>query len=570
MPKDSAQEAPVPARGLSLLRATLRYGASAGLLLYLIALALEAVGLCRGELVYGLDDAYIHMALARRLVQEGIWGLGDGFASAVSSILWPLALALVYAIKGPDTLTPLILEFLGVLALMAYVHHVVHRDFPTLDRRHWPAGLAILAIALAAPINALVLGGLEHIWHIVALLVVADRTAIAVALEEDAAKQRRAERILVLVAPLLSLVRFESLALVPLIGLLLLLRRRWLTALATVIAALAPVLVLGLASLSQGGYFWPNSLMLKTVRYAPGSPIGIKLLAMTQRLLGLATEYPAFFALLLLAFFTFTLILVGTRKPFSRPAILLLCALAQALAHALFGAFGWLFRYEAYVMALGVFAILYTVAWLLEHPKESGLAVSLGTKLGWWRSSAWIGLIALAMPLPFLLTARAVLADNLAPMATRNIYEQQVQVARFLHQFYDQSNVALNDIGAISYFTDVRPFDLFGLGSNEVTRAKMEGRFQRGFIDAEASRRHLELAVVYDTWYDEYGGLPKSWIKVAEWEIYDNVVCGSPIVAFYATSRERAALLEKNLMEFTPSLPREVGWRFMEAHSTTR
>ncbi len=48
-----------------------------------------------------------------------------------------------------------------------------------------------------------------------------------------------------------------------------------------------------------------------------------------------------------------------------------------------------------------------------------------------------------------------------------NIYEQQVQSAKFLHQFYNTSKVVANDIGAISYYTNIHLLDIAGLGSVE-------------------------------------------------------------------------------------------------------
>ncbi len=119
----------------------------------------------------------------------------------------------------------------------------------------------------------------------------------------------------------------------------------------------------------------------------------------------------------------------------------------------------------------------------------------------------------MAAPLAVLLAARAANAAETALLAARNIYEQQVQVALFLREKYPGSSVALNDIGAVSYFADVRLFDLFGLGSNEVMQAKRGGYFHRDWIEQAGSRRRLDLAVVYDSWFTDFGGLPASWIK---------------------------------------------------------
>jgi hypothetical protein len=538
-----------------LYRFALRHGLSVALFGGIGFLLIQVLRRGQGALTYALDDAYLHMGLARHLVQEGVWGVGDGFASATSSILWPAALAVVYWIKGPDLYTPLVFELLGVLALLVWTTSMVRSNFPSLDRRGWPAGAAFLAVGLAAPITTLVFTGLEHIWHLVGLLAVVDCGTRILAAESTASSQRRATRRLLLLAPLLTVVRYETLALVPVLAALFLMRRRWWAALAVVGGSVVPVVIFGWWSQSMGGYFWPNSVLLKVTRHAPGQDLLTQAEAVIEHLLRLAPMHPAYFTLLALSLLSFAWVTSATRTWWSRPGLWLGLFVVQALAHAIFGDFGWLFRYEGYVLAFGVAANLFALAWIYDRGGLPSRWTHSG--LGPGRRVHLVGIVALVCALSYFLADRTRDATLLTPRASGNIFEQQIQTSRFLQRFYPQASVALNDIGAASYFTDIQLLDLVGLGSNAVAKARIDGRFTDQLIAHLAVERDLDLAIVYESWFETNGGLPRSWIKVGEWEIRDPVI-SSPVVSFFAVDPPQADALERNLKLFASDLPPQV------------
>src|SRR3954471_23289583 len=64
-----------------------------------------------GHVVYGLDDAYIHMTVARTLAQHGVWGINPGeFAPASSSLLWVVILSAADRLAGVHEITSLLLN----------------------------------------------------------------------------------------------------------------------------------------------------------------------------------------------------------------------------------------------------------------------------------------------------------------------------------------------------------------------------------------------------------------------------------------------------------------------------
>ena len=89
--------------------------------------AVVAIVFCRclradgGRFVYAIDDIYIIMSVARNLVAHGVWGVTPyEFSSSTSTIIWPLLLALTYALGGTGELIPLLLNVaLGGATLLA-------------------------------------------------------------------------------------------------------------------------------------------------------------------------------------------------------------------------------------------------------------------------------------------------------------------------------------------------------------------------------------------------------------------------------------------------------------------
>jgi hypothetical protein len=164
---------------------------------------------------------------------------------------------------------------------------------------------------------------------------------------------------------------------------------------------------------------------------------------------------------------------------------------------------------------------------------------------------ARINVAELSVPLAVL--AGGYMTLN-TPRATTNIYHQQVQMARFVRQFYNQSTVVLNDIGAVSYFTDAHVVDLAGLATREVAQARLNGTFGPQIISDLT--RHADAVMIYTAWFPEE--LPAAWQIVGEWTIPENLICGDDTVTFLAPRANLVAALRANLRAFAPHLPAPV------------
>src|SRR5260221_66939 len=311
------------------------------------------------------------------------------------------------------------------------------------------------------------------------------------------------------------------------------------------------IIAFGAYSLSKGSYFLPNSVLLKAdnmhfsikgiatwvlssmVRKLTTAPIasilpgtGISLTA-CQRLL----------ILLPLVYLVFQSRLRQHRSYIYYIIILTLCI----VLHLVFASTGWFYRYEAYliVCAIPILSIIFY---------KFGGAFLKGRSIP---ALAMITLAAFMLLSPFVW--RSAYGYATAKKACLNIYDQQLQMSRFLKEHYNRDTVAANDISAISFYSNVNVVDLFGLGNIEVARSKKGNYWTSPFLDSLVRARKVKLAIVYDEWYEK--ALLDHWTKVATWKIPNNVICGADNVTFYSITKENSDSLSSHLHRFQPSLP---------------
>ena len=507
----------------------------AGAAFLLLRAALVHTG---GRLVYALDDAYIHMAVARSLAREGVWGVTPyAFTSSTSSLAWPLLLALADLAVGVREATPLVLNlvFAAVCIILA-------------DRllRGAPLGLravALIAFVFFTPLPTLVLSGMEHTLHIAAVFWLLDRVRAA---EEDGIESRRTLISLGAAAALATAARYESLFLIAPAAVLLWLDRRRRAAVVAVVAAVVPLGVYGAVSVAHGWPPLPNSLLLKRATFE-----GSGAAAMFDRLGGHALrtlgEAPHLFVLLA------AVILLSARRPASaavrRWDVLFVTG---TLLHLQLAALGWLFRYEAYLVAIGVVLVARHLA---DAPAK---ITAFGTAA---RAALTVAVLLAAIPL----ITRGAQAAAQTPRAVKNIYEQQYQMGLFLRGLPAGSTVMANDIGAIAYLADVRLIDLYGLATQETARARREGRVDRALLAHLAAPAPPAAVVVYRSWFAD--AIPPEWIQVGTWRVPEEVVVADRTVTFYATRPAEAALLARALDAFQARLPPTVTVRLADAAS---
>jgi len=498
----------------------------------------------QGRLVYALDDPYIHMAIAKNFAAHSVWGVTQyQFSNSSSSPLWTLLISLFYFLFGINETTPFILNLIIAAALVFWIYRILERfQVPNFYKL-----IVLVALIYFTPLPTLVFSGQEHILHALLTILFAHFAAQELSDISGSTKKRRLD--LVILAPALSSIRYEGLFLAALVCLLFLFRRHWFFSILLAVFALLPPVIYGFLSMSKGWFFFPNPILVKSMLLAlPGQKNIFGLLGFLAKggyQLLLVTSHIAF--LLISALLIYAVRWRVNKRFWDRSRILLLLFIGSALLHVTFANAGWFFRYEAYLVAFGLFAVSFGIFdSLSEWKQESAEAKAFSVRYA-------IILFAALIPI-YPLAKRGLLALEQTRTATTNIYEQQYQMGLFLKEFYPGAAVAANDIGAICFLSDVRCLDLWGLGSKETAILRISGYF--GPEEIYALTAPMDAIIIYEHSFADI--MPARWIKAGQWKISNNIVAAGDSVTFFAPDLVKAARLMGNLRAFFPRLPKTV------------
>jgi len=516
------------------------------LALCIALIAQGALGLCDGHFTYSLDDAYIHMSMAKNFASSAVWGVTPyTFSSTTSSPLWTGLISAFFFLLGPIEWIPLCLNILIAFALILVSRHILLTG--GLDPK--TSSILLILIILISALPALIFTGMEHILH--ALLAL-----LFIVLLRDAVFGRADRQVSIalgLLSAALALIRYETIFLVaPAILLLLLMKKRSLVA-SICVGFFAMWAIYGLISVSQGWFWVPNSILLKSQTSFDGNPLAsgpISLIA------GKLVSNLFYLPLTLLFILSIWVVLDawGKNKRFNSDpmvfasTLLLLTVVMQML-------FGIVFplqfmRYEFYLIFAGLVFLAKPLLDLLTSTVHSA----------WARSdapSSILFVLLLLLSISVLIPLLSLPASSLTktPQACSNIYHQQYQMGRFLHLYYPNGTIAANDIGAITFLSNIHLVDLYGLSSMEVAESKLKGTYDTAEIDQITKEKGAEIAIVYDSWFQGPRTLPSTWIKAGEWTIPNNVICGDDRVSFYALANSSKIPLREHLESFLASLP---------------
>jgi hypothetical protein len=471
------------------------------LTVFLVSLAVAlrtALRWTDGHLIYALDDAYIHMAVAKTLASRGIWGCTPfHFSSSSSSLLWTLLLGAVNRVFGVRDWIPLVLNVAIAIATLVVAHTALLRfRAPALLRAS-----ALLGIILVFPLAGMVLMGMEHILHLLLTIAFA---AVAVEVltwvEEEPRRTRRRTLMLCILGALLGASRYEGFFLIGLVCLAFLVRRQVPRAVSIGAASLLPVAVFGAISMAEGSYFLPNPLMIKAVGEA--SMISALLKPFGGEDLIFLRNNRAMPILLVLAVLA-TIVHSLARRGAWRPPLLfplLLTAMILVHGHFVFSPLYWAYRYDAYLVAFGILAAAVALV-DLPTPKELPRGA--------------LPALAVAALVPAVGDVREGIVPTAEIEGMRGTYLEQYQTAQLIRSYYPATAVIVNDLGATAYYTQARILDLVGLGDVEPLRIMRNTAYTSREVTAWTAPYRPRIAIVSLGWGVAVPLIPPEWIRVA-------------------------------------------------------
>ena len=530
-----------------------------------IIMLIYSLSLNNGHLIYTLDDAYIHMAIAKNFAKHGVWGVTrKEFSSSSSSLLYSLLLSLIF-LFGVNEISPLIINLVFANLLIYLIYTILKKN----DVPSYAILLCLLLNIFLIPLHFLIFTGMEHVLQIYIDIIFIYYASLI--LSDEQLKERilfsknnkmtfSQDKLFFIIVPLVTLIRFEGMFFIVIVSAIFFLRKKIFYSTLVLGLGFLPIIIFGLISMSYGSFFFPNSVILKGNISDITSISGILNLLDFKQLI----KNPHISIILIGAFLIFFLNYLEKKEIWNLKSIMASILILVAFLHLfLIGAtyenqnFS---RYEGYLISIGLLVIFLSIRDYIPKTLSLDYLKLYITEIKKKTLNYKIQLITSLIVIFFIFytfTPRSIYLIRRTPQASNNIYEQQYHMGLFLKEYYEGECVAVNDIGAINYLADIECLDLRGLASTDIAKSIVNDELDEEVVYKAAKRRDCKIAIIYED--KDYGyDIPSQWTKVGEWKIKYNVVAGDDTVSFWAVDSDEIAELIKNLQEFSDYLPHTV------------
>jgi hypothetical protein len=483
------------------------------------------------QFCYTLDDAYIHLAMAENIA-DGHYGVNVGeFSAPASSIIWPFLLA-PFGRSSVLHFIPLFFNYAAALGTILILGRIITLILESCKNRLKALTISFIVILSIPAMNliGLVFTGMEHSLQIlISILLV-----YGVLLERH---NRTIPWFLIFALIFGPLLRYENLALsVPVLFYLVSWRhKKTFFTCGIIIISLLVGFSIFLNSMGLG--LFPSSVIVKSDPVALGGSAASLIGNFLRNVLWYRQG-----ALLFVIFLWF--IYTGFNSRFKqKDRTLAKWITAGVLLHLVIGKFGEYHRYEIYIWSFSLIMILsyYRDGFvhLLQRKPFYSVIISLCIFVG----------VTCTPYINVMLTT---------PQASHNIYSQQYQMYRFVVE-YMPVNVAVNDLGRVSFQNDNYVMDLWGLASKEALDFRKQ-KADPEWMNKLAEKQNVEFAMIYKRWFPT---VPDNWIPIGVLYLdQKRITPAFHNVTFYALNEEIYIRAKDLLPDYEKTLPE--GARFKE------
>jgi len=482
-----------------------------------------------GHYIYVIDDAYIHLAIAKNFALYDVWGVTKyRFSSSSSSPLFTFLIGILIKIFGDNDLIPLYFNAL----FSAGIVFILNQFYSKIFSSELKVISGVIFTVLFITLHLQVLTGMEHVFQVFVF-------SLNIFCFYNLNQKKWATLGFFISLLFLGLIRFESMFYFVSVAFVFFLIKNWKYGIAVLGFGFIPIAVFCVFNHSQSGYWFPNSVVVKgTAVHFDENFFREFVKIIDYKLISSNSLYKiGLFPVLISWWFVFEDRKKSLNEILSKNFMLIVLSCTFIL-HCLFAETKSMFRYEAYILTGFSMAVFERIS--RDFVFESFFKLKKVFISGFLLANF------------ALMIYKTFVSHKMLAFGNKNIYEQQIQSAKFLHTYYNDAKVVANDIGAVTYFTDIHLLDIVGLGSaetipfngNEVT---FDYRF-KNFLTKYTLEHKYDIAVVYDHWFN--GQIPDTWKKAAELKISNNVNTAGSTVSVYSIKESDLGTLKNNIRNF--------------------
>ncbi|SIQ03483.1 hypothetical protein SAMN05880574_10479 [Chryseobacterium sp. RU37D] len=483
-----------------------------------------------GHYIYLIDDAYIHLAMAKNFALYNVWGITKyKFSSTSSSPFFTYFLSVLIKIFGNNDQLPLYFNMISGLGLIYFLNKYFSKIFNSVKSIVY----SVIFTLFFSILHLQLLSGMEHVLHV--FLFVVNIFCFS------NFKNKLSVFGFYFSLLLMGLVRFESMFYFVIMAFIFTIIKKWKEAVLVLLIGFLPIVVFCYFNYLHEGYFFPNSVVVKGTKFTLNSnfPQQLKLIFLDNFLLNISFYKIGLFPAIMGLVFIIRDFKRKNLNQIIKDNFLLIVISLLMICHSMFADLKGNFRYEAYILVGFSMVLIPRLKEVFENfktniKKEKLIFVLIGMNV-------------------FLLIYKLSFAHKMLDNGGKNVYEQQIQSAKFLHTYYNDARVVANDIGAITYFTDIHLLDIVGLGSKEMipfneNKKPVDIHFEN-FLTQYAITNKYDVAVIYDEWF--HGHVPKTWKKAAVLKINDVITVSKGEVSIYSIRLNGLESLKKNIKGFS-------------------